>query len=65
MNVNGLMIKIILLCTSKLKQKRKKTLDVLQFTTVYYLFSVSVNSAKLYQNIPIGSSASSLEVLIC
>lgn len=50
---------------SKIKWKRKKTLDVLQCTTVWYLFWESSNSAKLYQNTPVGSTVNRLQGLTC
>lgn len=49
----------------KIKWKRKRTLAVLQFTNVWYLFWEFINSAKLYKNTSIGSSIRRLEVLIC
>lgn len=52
------------MCTSRIKWKRKRTLDGLQFTMVWYLLWESIHSAKLYQNAPIGSFISRLEVLM-
>jgi len=45
--------------------EKEKNVEVLQFIMVLYLFWEPINSEKRYQNTPLGSSISRLEVLIC